>query len=589
MKFAPNLQLPTTEDPTGVLTGQSPGMSLSPAASARNAIMAAALVYVISLIVLSLTFFYFTTHMNYIIRRDPSFYWDRSYALYKILENDGLLSWLKIVLFSLGENHTYLPSAIPSLVFRLFSSDTVVVYGMTLIVFYLAPLPVVGAFVPTLNRSDWKPLEIVLTGIVLIATMYPFVVRQLPTSPDFGGNLPISFALLFGGAAFAWLSKASETKSFVRIFLFVFGFLVALFLSVVFRRWYAFNALGLVGTFTTAILIVAASRGRAYLLLTMKVLVATTILVAIILSPIIVQKLLVVSSSGIFGGAYDAYRANYARAFGRFGFYELVAFSGIVVLAFAIHPRASRAFLMFVFLGNLVGVLIFLYVQAPGIHHFSLIWPTLLASISVIMTRLFDLARSRARLTLLVSLTVLGSAAAMAVEFPFRPPVERHIEGYRLLADKIVDRGLADRRYCVLGNTDVYFSVVENLWQIRGEYRGALPRPNRIPEVDFGTADRYGEGGLISRMISTCQWIITMEKLGLHYEPKFHRILRYHHEKIFDRTSLLGQTFDVVETFEAGFKNPIYFFKRNADAKLDPDAFKADYLSWLAKDKVALP
>lgn len=462
-------------------------------------------------------------------------------------------------------------------------------YGGTLVVFYLAPIPAVAALVATGERGDRSTLQIFTTGMAMLAAMYPFAVRLMPTSPDFGGNLFVSLGLLCAGAAFARLLSATEGPSVRPMMLTILGFLAALFLSVVFRRWYAFDAFGLLASFSVAMLILAACRGRKFASWTLKSLVLAGAIFGVALSPILLPKLLVVSSAGIFEGAYDAYRSDYLFTFGRFGYAELSVIFLFASAALFVSPAQYRIFVFFAVAGNIIGIMLFLFIQAPGIHHFSLLWPMILVSVSVVVDRLFHSTNLPLSPATVAAGLVGLSGAVVAAEFPYKVEVDRHIAGYQLVAGQIIENRIENRRFCVLGSEDIYLSVIDNLWQIKGGRRGALPLGVRVPEVDFGLADRYGAGGALGRTISSCDWIITMEHLRLHHEAKFHRILRYHHEKIFDPTSVLGGAYEIDERLDAGFGNPVIFFKRKAGAVVPVDAFKVDYLTWLAKDKAALP
>lgn len=563
-------------------------MTSSATTTRRERVVVVGLIYLISLIVLSCTFYYIVTNMSMIIERDPSFYWDRSYTLWEMLQKKGVLAWASTIVFSLTENHTYIPSVIPSLAFLLFSSDSIWVYGLTLIVVYLAPIPAVGALVLGGGRAERSKAEIVTAGMALLAAMYPFAVRLMPTSPDFGGNLFVSVALYFAAMAFIMLTAAREGASLRPMALTILFFLAALFLSVVFRRWYAFDVLGLMAGFSVAILVVAMYRGRTFAIWTFQSLALAGIILGLLLAPILVPKLMVVSSGGIFEGAYDAYRANYLLTFRMFGTAELLCFASIALVALPLHRSVSRGFLIAIMAGNIIGLLLFLYIQAPGVHHFSLIWPMLLASISAIVGRLFDSQPAPRTRATFAAVAMAVAAIVVAAEFPYEARIDPHVAAYRQIADKIVDKKLQNKRFCVLGNQDIYFSLIENLWQVKGGHRGDLPNSVRIPEVDFGTADRYGQGGL-TRGIALCDWVLTMDGLGLHHEPKFHRILRYHHQQIFDPASILGSAYEVDERFDAGFSSPLVFLKRKQGVTVDAEAFKKDYLDWLAKDKIELP
>ena len=557
-------------------------------ADRRGLILSAIVIYLISLLVLSVTLMYVISVMDYIVSRDAANYWDRSYELSVMIQERGLFRWAAKILSSLDDQHTYLPSVIPSLVFYVFSTDSLRVYSGIIVALYLAPIPVIGAFVISGNRTDRSATEIVATGVAMLAAMYPFAVRLMPTSPDFGGNVFTSLGLLFAGVALHRLADVNHTPRLKPLALTIVGFVTCLFISVVFRRWYAFDAAGMIPCFSIAFLAVGALRGRAFFVLALKALVIAGLAFIVIVSPVLLPKLLSVYSSGIFGGAYDAYRTRYLFWFGVFGYPELASFGVIFALALLLHRRPSRPFLLFVLVGCAIGIVVFLNIQFPANHHFSILWPMLLASISVIVGRLFDRTLSAKMGMALLSGVVAISAIVVALEIP-KPKLSRYMAAYRILADKIVENQIPDRRYCVLGNVDVHYSIVEHLWQVKGGYRGALPRSSgRIPEVDFGTADRYGVVAL-GRVLERCEWIITMEKLRLQHADKFHRILRYHHEKIFDPTSILGRTYEIEDSFEAGFKNPIVFFRRKPDVKLDTEAFKADYFDWLAKDKAKSP
>lgn len=556
--------------------------------SLRESILAVSFIYAATLTVLLVSFFHIVDNMDYIIQRDPSFYWDRAYVLWQTLRDKGIFAWFNTILFSVTDNHTFVPSAIPSLAFQLLSSDSIRVYGVTVIVVYLAPIPVVGALVVSGGRRRRRVTEISTTGFLMLAAMYPFTVKLMPTSPDFGGNLFTSLALLFAGAAFVRLGDAAPSMALRPMVLTILAFLVGLFLSVIFRRWYAFDAVGLLAAFSLALLVAGASRGRDHAILVFQALTIAGLIFGVVLAPVLIPKLLVVVSGGIFEGSYDAYRANYLGTFLRFGGAELLCFTAILMFALVFHRSASRAFVLTALVGNVLGILLFLYIQAPGIHHFSLLWPMLLCSISVIVRGLFSSRPSAALGAGYAAASIAVAATVVAIEFPSAPRVDPNIEAYRQLADKIVDKKLQNKRFCVLGNQDIYFSLIENLWQVKGGRRGTLPSSVRIPEVDFGTADRYAQGGL-ARSMALCDWIITTDRLGLYHEPKFHRILRFHHEKIFQLDSVLGSAYELEERFDAGLADPVVFFRRKSGVVVDAEAFEADYLDWLANDKIALP
>ena len=61
------------------------------------------LTYLVSCAALFGTLWYVLHYMDWIVRRDPSFYWDKSYRLYRTLEEHGFSGWLEKILSSLGD------------------------------------------------------------------------------------------------------------------------------------------------------------------------------------------------------------------------------------------------------------------------------------------------------------------------------------------------------------------------------------------------------------------------------------------------------------------------------------------------------
>lgn len=555
----------------------------------RDSILAGILIYAISCLVLSGTLAYVAANLDSIIYRDPVAYWDRAYSLYRTIEDEGFLKWIEVILRGMSAQHTQLPAALPSLVFWVLSDDSLEVYGGAIVAFYLAPIPVVAAFVNPEGRTGRSRTELIVTGMVALAAMYPFVSRRMPTSPDFGGNMFMSLGILLAASVLhgLWAARDPSDLRPWNLALKVFGFVACLVLATLFRRWYAFDAFGLALMFGGTYLGISVSRGKAFAFAALKWLLAAGALAAVFLAPIVINKLLVVSSSGVLSGAYDAYRDRYLATFRSFGMPELIVFAALAVLAVALHRESSRPFLIVTLIGNTIGILLFLYIQAPGGHHFAILWPMILASISVVAGRLFEVGAKASIFAVSICLAGL-SMSMIAVEFPAQPRVSRYINAYRLVADTILAKQIVDHHYCVLGNVVIHPSVINNLWQVKGGHRGTVPRAVQIPEVDVGLADSYGAVS-INRAISHCDWILTMEKLGLNRAPKYHRILRYHHQKIFDPNSVLGRAYDIEDKFEAGFNNPVVFFKRKPGTAVDAASFKDDYLAWLAQDKIDQP
>lgn len=521
--------------------------------------------------------------MRYIVNRDPSFYWDRAYELSSILREQGLLGWLKTVGFSLGSDHTYLPAAVPSLVFHVFSTDSLMVYGATIVAVYLAPIPVAAAFICVDRKDDRSPADILVAGLAALAVMYPFAVRLLPTMPDFGGNLFITLALALGAAMIVRGDPAAVPR-FRTLAPPVLAILALYLTAVVFRRWYGFAAVGLLGVYTTTLLLMAhAAKGWGQAWSLLKVLVGVGVLFAALSAPILAAKISSVAGGGIFAGAYDAYRANYLLTFRMFGQDELAAFGLLVATALALHRREARVFLFATLVANAVAIALFLNVQAPGNHHFSLLWPILAVSVPVILSRL---TRRRYRTAGLLVATV-ASIAFIASNVPTRPRVDRFFTAYQAIAERIRALDVADGALCPLGNRFVHDSIIDNLWQISGGRRGDMPRTTWILEVDLGQADAYADA--LHDTLSRCEWIITTQALYLHHQPQYHRILRYHHQRLLEPDSIIGRAFELKDTLALTFPTPVTLYQRKPGAAIDADALEADYRAWLAQDKVALP
>lgn len=522
--------------------------------------------------------------MRYIVNRDPSFYWDRAYELSSILREQGLFDWLKTVALSLGSDHTYLPAAVPSLVFHLLSTDSLMVYGATIVAVYLAPIPVAAAFICVDGRDDREPADILVAGLAALAVMYPFAVRLLPTMPDFGGNLFITIALALG-AGMIVRGDPHAVPRFRTLAPPVLTILALYLTAVVFRRWYGFAAVGLLGVYTTTLLLMAyAAKGRGQAWSLLKVLVGVGVLFAALSAPILAAKISSVAGGGIFAGAYDAYRSNYLLTFRMFGQDVLAAFGLLVATALLLHRPEARVFLFATLVANALAIALFLNVQAPGNHHFSLLWPILAVSVAVIQSRL---TRGRYRTAGLLAATI-ASIAFIASNVPTKPRVDRFFSAYQAIAEKIRALDVADGALCPLGNRFVHHSIIDNLWQISGGSRGDMPRSTWILEVDFGQAEAYAADGLHDTL-SRCEWIISTETLHLHHQPQYHRILRYHHQRLLEAGSIIGRAYELKDTLALTFPTPVTLYQRRKGSVIDADALEADYRAWLTQDKVALP
>ena len=541
------------------------------------------LTYLVSCAALFGTLWYVLHYMDWIVRRDPSFYWDKSYRLYRTLEEHGFSGWLEKILSSLGDNHTNVPTAIPSLAFHLFSSDAMGIYAATLVVFYLATVPAVFSLMGSAGRGE-RAANVVSRGVAILAVSYPFIVRMMPAKPDFGGNLFIAAAIL-GASVLVGRLKTPGRRTLVSwrfpaaLFLIVFLF----FLSVVFRRWYAFVALPLLAAFSIAMLIAAWKHGgRVSALAVSAALAGTAVLFAVLLSPILLEKIAATSATGVFSGAFDAYRHNYLFTFERFGLADLAAFAALIAAAVVLAGKGMRSVLWPTLIGTGLGVAAFLYIQAPGVHHVSLIWPAVAASAAALAQRALVRFPGKGRL-----LVWAVSVVFLAAHFPFEPKIDPNAEDYKAIAAKIRERQIPDHRFCVIGSAEVYFSLVDNFWQIDGGRRGDMPRPLRMPEVDFGLAEDYGK--MLPRVLGYCRWIITTEKLSLVRLPQYHRIVRYYHARLTDPGSIIGSHYVVTDRMRLGFESPVLFLRRKPGPGADEDALIQDYQRWLEADKHRYP
>jgi hypothetical protein len=549
-----------------------------------NNIVTLLFIYAISFALFEISALTIIYNMKYIINRDPSFYLDRAYDLSMILREQGVSVWIDTVARSLASDHTHLPPAIPSVVFYLLSTDSLVVYATTIVAVYLAPIPVAAACLNIDPRRERGAAEILVSGLVALALMCPFVIRLMPTMPDFGGNLIITLAVVIGARMIIQFDDLAP-MSFKRIAPRILVILSLFFTAVIFRRWYGFASIGLTAVYSLALISLAYTRkGAADAWLMIKILAATGLIFVALASPVLFSKLSYILNGGVFAGAYDAYRANYLNYFRVFGFYNLATFGLVIAAALCLALPPGRFFLFLTLLANALIFLMFFYIQAPGPHHFALLWPVVFVSGAVISSRL---VRSGSDL-LGAALLSLVSIGLMAWHFPIKPTVDRHYAANVAIAEKIASLELPDRALCPLGSVYLHNSLIENLWQVTSGHRDGFPKITAIPEADHGLSEVYAEGH-ISALFSQCQWIITGEKLPLLYEPEFHRILRYHHERLMAPDSIIGRAFELKDTLQLSFPVQVLLYARKPGSAIDATALEADYRQWLAEDNKLHP
>jgi len=440
---------------------------------------------------------------------DFIYYRQVSIAVATLIDAGRWAELIAAVVASMKDDYSWAPALAPGAVLALGAPLSRVAYGAAIVVFYAAPaIAALGVLARDLarraglGRAGVAPATMLAVAMAAVFAAYPTGVAVAARGMlDIGGLVLYVCALRLADRLSRLLALPRGHDRLVgpltrRVAL---ALALCVFAMFLFRRWYAFAAVGIAAMLAleVAALVVRRGLGFRWRETVMAASLGALLLLAL-MSPVIVDWLPNPAAHD-YAAIYAAYRKPpavlLAQILDGFGAAALcLALAGAFVLA---ARSADRRLLRLTCGAAGVAAILFLRVETPYAHHLYLVAPAATALIAAPILLLYSRAR-RAGLAALAALAAMTLTPVVGAIAPkgFAPigglphaPREDLAELARLKA-WVDARARPDHRVCGLGSSYTFSGqLIEELWQLDAKhsplYGGAELRPYvKMSDVD---------------------------------------------------------------------------------------------------------
>jgi hypothetical protein len=425
---------------------------------------------------------------------------------------------------SMKQDYSWAPALAPGLALAAFGPLSRAVYQGAILICYATPALLALAWLAR-EISGRRGAAVFVFALIAVFAACPFaVVVAARGMPDIGGLALYVLALrLADRLARALALKTGRGRDFAR----KLGFALALTLFAMFlyRRWYAFAAVGIGVALGLEIATLALRRGRHFAWREAGLAAAIGLLTLLgLLAPVLADWMQDPAAHD-YARMYAAYRKTPAQLAEACG--DWVGF-GVLVLAlagagfFVLRGRLARMTLA----AAVVSALLFLRVQSPYPHHFYLLAPALAVFVAAPLIELF--ARSRlagaAALAALAAatLTPAGALAPRGV-FPVagwpRAPRADLAELARL-KNWVDARARPDRKVCGLGSSYTFSAqLIDELWQLKADKSPLHADATQTTSVAMSDVDTVD--GPPKTAIKDCAFMLVGDPVQTHVIPSY--------------------------------------------------------------------
>ncbi len=403
------------------------------------------------------------------------------------LDNGQLAALLRLFVNSMKDEYSLLPVLAPGAVLAVSSPPSRAWYQGAVIALYAAPaILALGVLARDLARRAARRRAAAAGQAAILALAVFTVFAAYPTGmavvargmPDIGGLVLVVAALRLADrlARLLALPAGQDARIGQLARLITLALALCLFGMFLFRRWYAFAAVGVLAMlmFEAALLV---ARRRADFRWREAISAAALGGLALLAlgAPILIDWL---PNPGAhdYVTIYAAYRKEPSVVVAElFDWYGAALLGVAVCCAIFLGLRSGDRRLLRLTCGStLIAAALFLGVQSPAIHHAYLLAPAFAATIGGAMLMLFE--RSR-----IAGLTVAGALAAFTLTPAVsswaprgfaptagQPPAPRaDLAELGRLKAWIDANARPDRRYCVLASSyTINDAIVDELWQL---------------------------------------------------------------------------------------------------------------------------
>jgi hypothetical protein len=438
-------------------------------------------------------------------------------------------------LASIQDDYSWAPALAPGLVMAATAPLSRLAFEAPLVVLYGAPaLVALAALARDLARRAGLPRNAAPIAVPALAAAaafaaFPAGIAVLARGmPDIGGLVFYVAALRLGERRLRLLALPPGHSTRVGRLVRRVALALALcaFAMILFRRWYAFAALGVAATLAAEIGALAFARGRAFRWREAIMAASLGFLATLaFLSPTIVAWLPDPAAHD-----YAAMYASYRKPNAIFAA-ELLDWCGWAVPSAAILGAAllfarstDRRLLRLTIGAAAVAAAAFLRVQTPYVHHLYLVAPALTALVGapllLIAARRRVAAFATAAALAAATLTPLGAWAppgfAPTAGRP-HPPRADLAELARLKA-WVEARARPDNRVCGLGSSYTFSGqLIEELWQLDPVHSPFYADARERPSVTMSDVDTVD--GPPNPELKTCAIMLVSDPVQTHLDP----------------------------------------------------------------------
>jgi hypothetical protein len=421
---------------------------------------------------------------------------------------------------SMKRDYSWAPALAPGLALAVFGPLSRAVYQGAIIVGYATPAMLALAWLAR-EIAGRRGAVAFVVALVAVFAAYPFgVVIAARGMPDIGGLALYVLALRLADRLARALSlKPGRGRGIARSL--GFALALTLFAMFLFRRWYAFAAVGLVAALALEVAGVALRRGRSLAWREAGLAAAMGLLTLLALLAPVLADWMQAPAAHDYARMYAAYRktpSQLAEAVGDWAGFGVFALALAGAGFFALRSRLARLTLV----AAAVSALLFLRVQSPYPHHLYLLAPAIAAFIAAPLIVVFAPWRiaGAAGLAALAAatLTPVGGLAPKGV-FPIagRPHAPRaDLAELARMKDWVDARARPDRKVCGLGSSYTFSGqLIDELWQLKAD-KSPLAEPVSVPMSDVDTVD-----GPPKAAIKDCAFLLVGDPVQTHVIPSY--------------------------------------------------------------------
>ena len=487
---------------------------------------------------LALYFVYDVVASRDLMIADFIFYRQVSIAVATLIDAGRWPQLIATLLASMKEDYSWAPALAPGAV-TAFAPLSRAAYEAAILVCYAAPAVVALGVLARdlarragLGREANAPATMLAVAMAAVFAAYPTGVAVAARGmPDIGGLVLYVCALRLAErlSRVLALPRGHDLRVGRLARRVALALALTFFAMFLFRRWYAFAAVGVAAMLALEVAALAARRGAGFRWreTVMAVSLGALVLIAL-MSPVIVDWLPNASAHD-YAAIYAAYRKPPAVFLA-----EMLDWIGAAVLGLALAGAlvlfarsADRRLLRLTSGAAVVAAALFLRVQTPYVHHLYLVAPALTALIAAPNLLLY----ARAPIAGLAALAALAATTLTPVvgwvaPHGFAPigglsraPREDLAELKRLKA-WVDARARPDHRVCGLGSSYTFSGqLIAELWQLDATRSPLYGDPKLRPDVKMSDVDTVQ--GPPNPELKTCAIMIVGDPVQTHLDPDY--------------------------------------------------------------------